>query len=385
MVPAFRIQGQTGGLLVLVVAKHHIHAAHQYLAGYVGRVAAGYAHLVVHHGPAAAARHKVLVTGIADDGGALRGAVAHRVGEIDAVQELLNLLVEGSAADNHLVEIVAEGFLHLVADGMAHLLVDAGHAQKEIHAGSLHLGEHLLADYLLYHQRNGDDDGRLDVGKGLRYHGGRRKARQVVDVATGQKLVDELEGQTVHMGHRKDAQHIVALLHVLAHGHTGKVEVAPQRTVGYHHALRKTGGAARIVDQRQLVGTLLLVVLHMLGAEVFGIFPAEHLVEVLAGIGELLRAGETERVVGYVDDAFDVRHLRGIYLGRHYIAREQKLRTAVVHDVVYLVGGEFMQNGHRHGTVGQGGKEGGGPAGAVAAAQGYLVAAFHTAALKHDV
>ena len=57
----------------------------------------------------------------------------------------------------------------------------------------------------------------------------------------------------------------------------------------------------------------------------------------------------------------------------------------VVHDVVYLVGGEFMEDGNGYRTIGEGGEEGRGPAGAVAPAEGYLVAALHAAALKHDV
>ena len=57
----------------------------------------------------------------------------------------------------------------------------------------------------------------------------------------------------------------------------------------------------------------------------------------------------------------------------------------MVHRVVYLVGRELMQDGHADRTVGESGKEGHAPAGAVPAADGNLVATLNTAVLEEDV
>ena len=105
----------------------------------------------------------------------------------------------------------------------------------------------------------------------------------------------------------------------------------------------------------------------------------------LAGIGKPLRARGGQREVGQIDHPLDARHLGRLYLGSHHIAHEEQLGIAVVDDVVYLVRGKFVQNGHGHGPVGKGGQKGAGPCRTVAAAQGYLVAALYTAVLKEDM
>ena len=57
----------------------------------------------------------------------------------------------------------------------------------------------------------------------------------------------------------------------------------------------------------------------------------------------------------------------------------------MVHDVVYLVGGELVEDGYCYCSVGECCEERYRPVGAVASAEGYLVAFLHTTVLEHDV
>ncbi len=68
----------------------------------------------------------------------------------------------------------------------------------------------------------------------------------------------------------------------------GKVEVAPERTVWNHHTLGETGSSAGIVDERHLVRILIDIIMYVFLAEVLRELDTEHLVEVLAGIGQLV-------------------------------------------------------------------------------------------------
>ena len=95
-----------------------------------------------------------------------------------------------------------------------------------------------------------------------------------------------------------------------------------------------------------------MIVVHMLAAEILGELAPVELVEMLAGIGELVGAREGERIVGDIDYSFERRHLGGVHLSADDVAHEENLRFAVVDDVVYLFGCELMQYGHCHGSVG---------------------------------
>ena len=163
-----------------------------------------------------------------------------------------------------------------------------------------------------------------------------------------------------------------------------EVEVAPQRSVWQHHPLGESGGAAGVVDQCQFFGAV-VVVIDVFGPEGVGIFLSEQFVKVLAGKRELLGARLHERIVGYVDDAFECRHFLGSDCLGHYVADKHQFRFAVIDYVVYLFGVEFMHDGHGHGAVSQRCEEGDGPVGAVSPADGNLVAAFHPAVFKEDV
>ena len=111
----------------------------------------------------------------------------------------------------------------------------------------------------------------------------------------------------------------------------------------------------------------------MLLTEIFGELLAVEGVEVLAGIGQLLRTGEDEREVGTADDTFQAGHGLGIDGTSHIVACKEEFGIRVVHDVVNLFGHELVQDGHGNGSVGQGSDEGHGPLAGVASAECYLV------------
>ena len=385
MEPSLGVYRRLGGLGILVVAQQDVGTLGEDLARHVGRVAAVDAHLLVVGGLSARSLGEGLPVAVADDGATLRGTVAHGIGEANLAQKGLHLAVERSTADDDLVEVAAEGLAHLGEDGGAHLLADDGHGHEQSHLVGLQLGEHLLADDLLDDQRHGDHDARLDVGQRLGDDGGRGHAVEIVDVHALEKLEDKLKRHAVHVGHGQDADDVVAALKRLAQHVEGEVDVAPQRPVGQHHALGAPGGAAGVVDEGQLLGALLAVVVDVLLAEVFRILLAKHLVEVFAGVGELLGAADHERIVGDVDDALQSRHLRGVDLRGRHVADEEELGVAVVDDVVDLVGRELVEDGHGHRAIGEDGEEGGSPGRGVASAEGYLVAPLHARGLKHDV
>ena len=165
----------------------------------------------------------------------------------------------------------------------------------------------------------------------------------------------------------------------------GEVVVAPEGAVWYHDALGEACGARGVVDECEFVGALFLVVGYVLSAEILGVFASEHLVEVFAGVGELVGAREAERVVGYVDDAFQSWHPHGIDLCGHDISHEEELRLAVVDDVMDLFGCELVEHWHGDGSIGESGEECHCPVCAVASAEGDLVASLNASVLEEDV
>ena len=115
--------------------------------------------------------------------------------------------------------------------------------------------------------------------------------------------IKKLHRHAIHMCHRQDAQHVAVGRHVfVAEILDDEVDVAHDGPVGDHDTFGESRGAAGVVDDSQLVRTV-MVILHMLRAEFLGKFPSEKFVEVLSGEGELVGARHEDREVGQVDDA----------------------------------------------------------------------------------
>ena len=89
---------------------------------------------------------------------------------------------------------------------------------------------------------------------------------------------DKLDHHAIHVGHGQNAHDVGAALYVWTKTIKHKVEITPQSTIREHHTLGETCCAAGIVDECQLVGRLLLIIVNMLLAEIFGIFMSKHLV-----------------------------------------------------------------------------------------------------------
>ena len=71
------------------------------------------------------------------------------------------------------------------------------------------------------------------------------------------ELVDELEGQPVHVGHGKHGYHLLAGL--FAEHAEREGEVRPEAAIGEHNPFRETGGSRRVVDDGQFFRLVTLV------------------------------------------------------------------------------------------------------------------------------
>ena len=334
MVPAVAIDGLAGSLVVLIIAEHDIESAGQNLTWHVGGIGRIDLHLHVGNSLTAGAWGEVVIVLVADDRCALGSAVAHGIGEVDALEELLNLLVQGCTANDDLVKLSAEGLEHFLADHLAYLLRDDGHLQQQAHAVVLDLREYLLTDDFLDDQRYGDNDDGLDLGQRLSDDSWRGHTIEIIDMTTVEELEDELEGHAVHVGHGQHRDDTIAGLDGLTQHLAGKVVVRPQGAIGQHDAFGEARSSTGIVDQCQFVGILLVVVIDMLFAEVFWELLAVELVEVLAGIGEFISTADHQRVVGVVDDTFERRHLHRIDDCGHVVANKEQAGLRVVYDIV---------------------------------------------------
>ena len=107
-------------------------------------------------------------------------------------------------------------------------------------------------------------------------------------MATLDELEDKLECHAIHVCHRQDTDDRISCLDLLAQYILGKVGIAPQGTVWNHHTLGETGSTTGIVDHGQLVRILVDIVVDVVLAEVLRILDAKHLVEVLAGVCQLV-------------------------------------------------------------------------------------------------
>ena len=125
-----------------------------------------------------------------------------------------------------------------------------------------------------------------------------------------QELEEELESHAVHVGHGQNGddavattdnftQHVVGEVVVRPQGAignhftqhvVGEVVVRPQGAIGNHDALGETCRSAGVVNHGHLFAIGFLVVVDVFLAEVFGELLAVELVEVLAGVGQLVGA-----------------------------------------------------------------------------------------------
>ena len=134
----------------------------------------------------------------------------------------------------------------------------------------------------------------MDVGEGTLNDGRTRQARQEIDVVAHAELQEKLTAQAIHVRHRQDGQHIpVVGAEPAANGFLQVGDIAPHAAVGEHYTLGEPCGATGVIDQREFV-RVVNVVVEMLLAEILRVFDAVDFVEMLTGVGELLGARDDE-------------------------------------------------------------------------------------------
>ena len=198
------------------------------------------------------------------------------------MEELLDLLIESRAADDDLVELTAKGIAHLLTDFVAQFLCNHGHVHEQADGIVLQFGEHALADDFLDHEGHADDNFGLDFAEGLRNNCRARNAREEIDVAARKEFKDEFEGHAIHVGHGEDADDAVAAFHLASQHALCEIGIAPKGAIGQHHAFREARRSTCVVDEGQLVGALLNMVVHMFFAEIFREALTKHLIQMLA-------------------------------------------------------------------------------------------------------
>ena len=130
-------------------------------------------------------------------------SIAHSVAEPDLVETLLHLRIQGRSTHNVFLHIATE----CSVQGRAHFLEDNLPQTRDM-AQNLHrrLAESRfdgrLVDFF-HHERNCQNQIRLDSLHGLQQQGWSRRLAQEIDAGASAQRVEELEHQTVDVGHRK--------------------------------------------------------------------------------------------------------------------------------------------------------------------------------------
>ena len=208
-----------------------------------------------------------------------------------------------------------------------------------------------------------DDDVGMDLGEGLHDDLRAGDAAQEMHVHAAGHLVEELEHHAVHVGRREHGHALHAGFQHRAGIVLREVDVGVQGPVRDHHALGEAGGTGGIINKRQLLGAV-RVVIQVFGTEVVGIFLAEGLVQVLTYVLTLFGVGIQELEGIDLDDDGEAGHLLLVEAFPDDLVHEEDAGLGMVHQVVDVAGLELVQDGHGHGAVGEGGEETGRPAGA---------------------
>ena len=100
-------------------------------------------------------------------------------------------------------------------------------------------------------------------------------------MATDGEFVEEFESQSVHVCHRQHRDDLVSGFQF--EYFVSELGVRPEAAVGEHDSFRVARCAGGVVDYCQLFG-LVFMVFDVFLAEVLRIFPAEHFVQMFAGM-----------------------------------------------------------------------------------------------------
>ena len=182
VIPSILVDSLTGGFFILVVAHHHVDTSCDNLALYVLWIVR--VNLYFHAGQRNTtwARLEVVVIAIGNERCTLGCAIANSDREIDAFEELLNLLVERSATYDNLIGFSSKGCIYLATDALFYLLWYDRHLQQYLDNVALNLWEHTFADNLLNNKRYGYNYIGLYFLESLGNDGRRRQTGEEVQV-----------------------------------------------------------------------------------------------------------------------------------------------------------------------------------------------------------
>ena len=202
-------------------------------------------------------------------------------------------------------------------------------------------------------------------------------------VGSDRHLEKELEHHSVHVGGREHGHHVRLVVQFRKHV-LRELNVGAKRPVRDHHTLGETGGSGGVVDHRQLVGGVLVVV-EVLRLEAVRMAFPEIFIHVLPRLGDARHLGIQK--LECVDSHYreQSRHLIGAKPLPDDIVHKENLCLRMVDQVMNIPGLELVKDRHRHSSVGHRGQETDRPVDLVAGADGHLVAFVQKAFLECDV
>ena len=106
----------------------------------------------------------------------------------------------------------------------------------------------------------------------------------------------ELDGHTIHMCHRQNAQCVAELRHVDAQLFLAEIHVSPQRTIGQHDSLRKSCRSRRVVNHAEFLG-ISHIPMYVIPAERVRVLSSEQFVQPFAGVCQFFVMRNVKREV----------------------------------------------------------------------------------------
>ena len=266
------------------------------------------------------------------------------------MQELLDLMVQGSAADDHLLELAAEGLDQLIADLAENVFVEERHCQSPPHCALGNHGQDLVLVDFLQNQGHADHQVRAHLAEGLDQDAWRGDLAEQGDVRADGQRGQHVEGAAVGMCQREERQR--AALTEVQLGVDAEAYIAGQVLARQHHALRESGGARGVVDLDQF-GIVDVGVMDILGRVAMRIAAAEPAVQQLHGARQLDAVALVEAFpVLDAQRSLQVQQLVGLHLFPDRVGDKQELGVRMVDDVRHVVRIEIRQNRYNHSSVG---------------------------------
>ncbi len=124
------------------------------------------------------------------------------------MEELLHFRIEGCSAQNHFLKLTAKSIGKFIAE----LFLDfcPQNRNTAIVFGFVHKGLELVLVHLLNHQRNSNDNIRMDFAERLHNDFGRRNTAEEMYMHADGHLEEELEHHAVHVGRGQHGHHVHA-------------------------------------------------------------------------------------------------------------------------------------------------------------------------------